>query len=77
MPSKRKVELAVLALCLNKLNVKKKKKKKRRAEWEKKWLLDRDKHTHINLLSVKNISIQISIIICEWMTRPTILCLKW
>ena len=49
MPSKRKVELAVLALCLNKLNVKK--KKKRRAEWVKKWLLDRDKHTHINLLS--------------------------
>ena len=56
MPSKRKVELAVLALCLNKLNVKK--KKKRRAEWVKKWLLDRDKHTHINLLSVKNISIR-------------------
>ena len=52
MPSKRKVELAVLALCLNKLNVKKKKKKKkRRAEWVKKWLLDTDKHTHINLLS--------------------------
>ena len=50
MPSKRKVELAVLALCLNKLNVKKK-KKKRRAEWVKEWLLDRDKHTHINLLS--------------------------
>ncbi|KAK3788233.1 hypothetical protein RRG08_029029 [Elysia crispata] len=49
MPSKRKVELAVLALCLNKLNVKK--KKKRRAEWVKEWLLDRDKHTHINLLS--------------------------